>query len=304
MKLSRLGFWTSFEAASLPEAVQVAQRVESLGYGALWMSMSLRRDLLVTASNLLASTQDLIVATGIQATFDRLPSAMAAGQRTLDELSGGRFLLGLGLSHSPIVEGVHGLEYGPPLATMRAYLDAMDRGLDLTAVLGKQVPAGMASATPDRLPRVLAALGPKMLALSGERADGAHPYFMPPEHTHEARRILGPDAWLCPEVKVVLDADASSARAAARAIGAPNIGLENYQKAWRRLGFEDSDFADGGSDRLIDATVAWGSQSDVERFIQRHVDAGANHVCLHFVGTGGELGAIPWKAVEALAPGR
>ena len=200
--------------------MQVAQRVEALGYGTLWMSMSLRRDLLVTASHLLANTHDLIIATAIQATFDRLPSTMAAGQRTLHELFGGRFLLGLGVSHPVIVDELHGLKYGPPLATMRAYLDAMDRGLNPASVLGGKIPTGSASETPHRLPRVLAALGPKMLALSGERADGAHPYFMPPEHTHEARQILGPDAWLCPEVKVVLDEDPSRARAAARSIGA------------------------------------------------------------------------------------
>ena len=304
MELSRFGFWTSFESASLAEAVQVAQRVESLGYGTLWMSMSLRRDLLVTASHLLSNTQDLIVATGIQATFDRLPSTMAAGQRTLYELSAGRFLLGLGVSHPVVVHELYGLEYGPPLATMRAYLDAMDQALNPAAVLGDEVPHLTDGVTPERPPRVLAALGPRMLALSGERADGAHPYFMPPEHTHEARQILGPDAWLCPEVKVVLDEDPSRARAAARAMGAPNIGLENYRKAWRRFGFADADFADGGSDRLIDATVAWGSQASVERFIQRHFDAGATQVCLHFVATGDDFGTIPWKAVEALAAGR
>ena len=304
MELSRLGLWTTFEGASLAEAVQVAQRVESLGYGTLWMSMSLRRDLLVTASHLLANTQDLIIATGIQATFDRRPSTMVQGQRTLDELYGGRFLLGLGVSHPVIVNELHGLEYGPPLTTMRAYLNAMDQGLNPASVLGEEISGITTAVTRDRPLRVLAALGPKMLALSAERADGAHPYFMPPEHTHEARQILGPDKWLCPEVKVVLDEDPSRARAAARMAGAPNIKLENYRKAWRRFGFTDADFADGGSDRLIDATVAWGSQASVERFIQRHFNAGATQVCLHFVAAGHEFGTIPWEAVEAMAPGR
>ncbi|MDE0511897.1 MAG: TIGR03620 family F420-dependent LLM class oxidoreductase [Gammaproteobacteria bacterium] len=302
MDLSRLGFWTTFEGSSLDEAVQVAQRVEALGYGTLWMSMSLRRDLLVTAAHLLANTTDLIVGTAIQATFDRLPSTMVAGQRTLDELSGGRFLLGLGVSHPVVVEKLHGLEYGPPLKTMRAYLDAMDRDLNPAAVFGSDVPAAKTDAPPGRPPRVLAALGPKMLALSGERADGTQPYFMPPEHTREAREILGPDAWLCPEVKVVLEEDPSRAREAARLAGAPNIKLENYHNAWKRFGFTDSDFSDGGSDRLIDATIAWGNQTRVENFIQRHFDAGATQVCLHFVATGDDFGTIPWNAVEALAP--
>ncbi|MDE2930658.1 MAG: TIGR03620 family F420-dependent LLM class oxidoreductase [Chloroflexota bacterium] len=301
MELSKRGFFTSFEGATLDEAVSTAQRVESLGYGVLWMSMSLRRDLLVTASHLLANTENLVVGTAIQATFDRLPSTMVSGQRTLDEMSGGRFLLGLGVSHPVIVDELYGLEYGPPLTTMRNYLDAMDRVPGVEALLGDKV-KNLGGQNTNRLPRVLAALGPKMMALSGERADGAHPYFMPPEHTEEARGILGPDPWLVPEVKVVLDEDPSRARAAARKIGRANIGLPNYQKSWKRFGFTDEDFADRGSDRLIDATVAWGSHADVEAFIQRHVDAGANQVCLHFVASGESFGQIPWDAVEALAP--
>ena len=305
MKLGSLGVWTSLEGMAIPEAIEAAQRIEGLGYSTLWHPMAMQRDLMVLGSLLLGHTDDLILATGIIPIFERAPNVMAAGHRTLDEQSGGRFLLGLGVSHPPIVEGMHGLVYGPPLTAMREYLDQMDRGPDLSALLGDAAPpSDTGPAVQTGPPRVLGALGPKMLALSRDRAQGAHPYFMPPEHTKEAREILGPDALLCPEVKVVFEADASKARAAARAAGAINISLENYRKTWRKYGFEDADFADGGSDRLIDATVAWGKQDDIEKFIQSHLDAGATQVCIQFVNPAGMQAGLAWEAVEALAPGR
>jgi probable F420-dependent oxidoreductase len=162
------------------------------------------------------------------------------------------------------------------------------------------VPAGAAAPSPG--PRVLAALGPKMLALARDRAQGAHPYFMPPEHTRRAREILGPDRWLCPEVKVVLDTDASRARALARAAGVTNISLPNYQRTWRELGFDDRDFAAGGSDRLIDATVAWGDAAAVRAHLDRHFAAGADQVCIHAVGSEGAFAGPHWPTLEALAP--
>jgi len=305
MELSPRAVWASLEGLELPEAIEAAQRIEALGYGALWHPMAMRRDLLLTAATLLQHTRELIVATGILPIFEREPAVMAAGQRSMEELAPGRFLLGLGVSHPPIVEGMHGLVYGPPLTSMRQYLDRMDRGPDFSALLGVPPETGADEAPPQQTgpPRVLAALGPKMLALSRDRAQGAHPYFMPPEHTREAREILGPDAWLCPEVKVVLESDPGRARAAAREAGATNISLENYRKAWRKYGFEDRDFADGGSDRLIDATVGWGECDDIERFLQSHLDAGATQVCIQFVHPAGREAGLHWEAIEALAPG-
>ena len=150
--------------------------------------------------------------------------------------------------------------------------------------------------------RVLAALGPKMLALARDRAMGAHPYFMPPEHTRRAREILGPDRWLCPEVKVVLETDPARARAAARAAGAINIALPNYQREWRQSGFADADFANGGSDRLIDATIAWGDAAAIRKYLDRHFAAGATQVCIHAVGAGGPMSGPNWDVLEALAP--
>lgn len=304
MELGRFGVWASFDGLDLPQAIEAAQRIERLGYSTLWHPMAMRRDLFLAASSLLMNTERLIVATGIMPIFERLPSVMAAGQRTLDEQSGGRFLLGLGVSHPPIVEGIHGLVYGPPLTAMREYLDEMDRGLDFSALTGAPRDPALDEPPVQTGPaRVIGALGPKMLALSRDRAQGAHPYFMPPEHTKEAREILGPDALLCPEVKVVLETDPTRARAAARQIGATNISLENYRKTWRKYGFEDADFAEGGSDRLIDGTVGWGKPVDIERFLQSHLDAGATQVCVQFVNPGGPGAGIDWNAMEALAPG-
>lgn len=304
MQLGKIGIWASVEGLELGPAIETAQRLEALGYSALWHPMAMRRDLFVIAATLLANTQKLILATGIIPTFERIPAVMAAGQRSLDELSGGRFLLGLGVSHPPIVEGMHGLVYGPPVTSMRRYLDAMDRGPDFGALMGapKDPAAASAPIVQTGPPRVLAALGPKMLALSRERAQGAHPYFMPAEHTRDARAILGPDVWLCPEVKVVLETDPRKARDAARAAGAVNISLENYRKTWRRYGFSDADFANGGSDRLIDGLVGWGTAAQIERFVKAHLDAGASQVCIQFVNPNGQNAGLHWEAIEALAP--
>lgn len=304
MELGERAVWASLDGLEIPELIEAAQRIEGLGYSALWHPMAMRRDLMLTAATLLQHTEKLVVATGILPIFEREPAVMAAGQRSMEELYAARFLLGLGVSHPPIVEGMHGLVYGPPLTSMREYLDRMDRGPDFSALLGGPPDPAAAAEPPHQTgpPRVLAALGPKMLALSRDRAQGAHPYFMPPEHTKEARDILGPDRWLCPEVKVVFETDPGRARAAAREAGATNISLENYRKAWRKYGFEDRDFEDGGSDRLIDATVGWGTQAEIERFVQSHLDAGASQVCLQFVHPAGRAAGLHWEAIEALAP--
>jgi probable F420-dependent oxidoreductase len=300
MQLGRLGVWCSLEGQPLAGAVQAAQRIEALGYSALWQPMGLQRDVMVTASLQLAETRRLVVATGIAAIYERAPLLMAAAQRTLAEQSGGRFLLGLGCSHAPFTEQLFGRRYAPPLAAMREYLDRMDAGLG--PLPGTPAAAGPEAPRPET-PRVLAALGPRMLALARERAQGAHPYFMPPEHTRRARRILGPDRWLCPEVKVVLEADPARARALARSAGAVNLGLRNYQRSWLELGFAASDFEGGGSDRLIDATVAWGDLAAVRAHLERHFEAGATQVCIHPIRAGGITAGPCWETLEALAPG-
>ena len=304
MELGERAIWASLENLEEPERIEAARRIEALGYSVLWQPMAMQRDLMVVSSQILAATEKLILATGIIPLFERAPAVMAAGHRTLNEQSGGRFLLGLGVSHPPIVEQMHGLVYGPPLTSMRNYLDAMDRGPDIGVLMGAGEAQRDEAPVQTGPPRVLAALGPKMLALSRDRAQGAHPYFMPPAHTRDAREILGPDPFLCPEVKVVLEADPSKARNAARAAGAVNISLENYRKNWRRYGLEDSDFEAGGSDRLIDATVAWGTETQIEAFLQSHLDAGATQVSIQFVNPEGMAAGLDWRAIEALAPNR
>ena len=296
MQLGRFAVWCSLESEPLARAVEAAERIEALGYSALWQPMSLQRDAMVTSSLQLAATRRLVLATGIATIYERSPLAMAAAQRTLFEQSDGRFLLGLGCSHAPFTEPLFGRAYAPPLAAVREYLDRMDAGLALPGA-----PAARSEAPV--LPRVLAALGPKMLALARDRAQGAHPYFMPPEHTRRAREILGPGPWLCPEVKVVLETDPARARALARSAGAVNLGLRNYQRAWQGLGFAESDYGSGGSDRLIDATVAWGDLAAIRAHLERHLAAGATQVCIHPVHPGGIAAGPAWEVLEALGSG-
>src|SRR5438105_12334016 len=275
MELGKLGVWIGMDGMSAAQAVAFAQRVEERGYGTLWIPESRGRNALVHSSWLLSHTQRLIVATGIANIYARDPMAMANGQRTLAEQSGGRFLLGIGVSHAPTVTGLRGHNYGKPVATMRAYLQAM------------QAAPYLAPDPPERPLTIVAALGPRMMALSGELADGAHPYNVPPEHTAEARGILGAGKLLCPEVWVLLEMDGAKARSAARQALASYLRLDNYVNNWRRLGFGDDDLGGGGSDRFIDANVAWGGEAAIRKRIAEHWEAGADHVCIQAISPAG-----------------
>jgi len=291
MQLSHLGVWYYPDELRISAAIEFAQRVESLGYSALWLPEAGGRDPFVLAGILLGHTSRLIVTTGVANLYARDPMAMKAAQHTLAEASGGRFLLGLGVSHRPLVEDMRGHRYGPPLAAMRDYLERLD-----AAFYSGPAPA-------ERPPRVLAALGPRMLELARERADGAHPYMVPPEHTARARGILGPDALLCSEQKVVLERDPGRARAIARGAAAisAGLGLPNYRRSLARLGYGEAEFEGGLSDRLIDAVVAWGDESALAKRVRAHLDAGATHVCIHPLHP--EDRRVPdWRVIEALAP--
>jgi len=290
MQLGKLGIWAAMDVLSAAEGATFAQRVEAWGYAALWLPESRGRDVLVHSSWLLANTKNLIVAPGIANIYARDAMAMANGQRALAEQSNDRFLLGIGVSHAPTVTGLRGHQYGKPVATMRAYLEAM------------QAAPYLAPDPPARPLTIVAALGPRMMALSGELADGAHPYNVPPEHTAEARRILGPGKLLCPEVWVLLETDAAKARSAARQALAPYMRLDNYVNNWRRLGFGDADLSGGGSDRFIDANVAWGTEDAIRRRIQEHWDAGADHVCIQSINPDGSRRPDE-KVLALLAPG-
>jgi probable F420-dependent oxidoreductase len=260
------------DAFTAAEAAAFAKRVEAWGYGALWFPEAVGRNSLVHAAWLLANTTTLVIATGIANIYARDWVAASSAQKALNEQSGGRFLLGLGVSHSPFVEGFRGQHYGKPVATMRAYLAGMK---DARYV---------APPPPDPPKTVIAALGPQMLALAAEQADGAHPYNVTVEHTAEARTILGPGKFLCPEQMILAETDPVKARSKARSRLANYLSLPNYVNNWKRLGFTDADLADGGSDRLVDAIVAWGDDEAIWARLQAHWDAGADHVCIQALG--------------------
>ena len=289
MKLDKLGVWFFTDGLSASALAEAAGRVEDLGYSALWIPEATGREALTSASWLLSQTQELVIATGIANVYGRDAMAMAAAQKTLDEQSGGRFLLGIGLSHKPLVEGLRGHKVGKPLPFMKSYLEAMKNAL-YTAPASDQ---------PSRT--VIGALHPKMLKLAAEETDGAHPYLVPPEHTAFAREIMGPDAWICVEQKVLLETDATKARETARAALGLYLGLPNYRRSLKRFGFTDEDLDNGGSDKLVDATVAWGNETAIADRIEAHRAAGATHVCIQPVHPGG-LPEPDWRILEAMAP--
>jgi probable F420-dependent oxidoreductase len=271
MQIGKLGVWAATDNLTASKAADFARRVEAWGYGALWIPEGMGREIFSACAWLLANTGALVLASGIANIYARDPLSSAAAQKGLNEQSGGRFLLGLGVSHLPIVEA-RKHAYGKPLATMRAYLQGMAE-------------AEYRSASPPAPPKtVLAALGPKMLELSAELADGAHPYNVPPEHTRRARSILGAGKLLCVEQAAILETNAAEARAIARRFLAFYFSLPNYVDNWRRLGFTDTDFAGGGSDRLIDAVIAWGDEKAIRARLAEHWQAGADHVCVQAVG--------------------
>ena len=290
MQLSPLGVWFFMDRMSAQDAAAAAQRIESLGYSALWIPETVGRDPFAHAAWLLANTKKLVLATGIANVYHREPGVAAQAQKTLAEQSNNRFLLGLGVSHRPLVEGLRGLTYGPPVATMRGYLERM-------------ATAPYASVGPSEAPpTVIAALGPKMLGLARDAAAGAHPYFTSPRHTKMARDVLGSEPWLCVEQKVVLETDATKARALARATARTYQALPNYRNNWLRMGLTEADIDGEGSDAFIDATFALGDAAAIRERIDEHLAAGASHVCIQPVHPGGTAGEIDWHVLEALAP--
>jgi probable F420-dependent oxidoreductase len=289
MELGKLGVWCPTDSLSAGQVKDLAQQVEGLGYSALWYPESRGHEAFSLGSFLLSQTRRLIVATGIANIYARDATTAKQGQHTLAKLSGGRFLLGLGVSHVPLVEGVRGHTYGKPVATMRAYLDGMARAAEFAPKL------------PEPPPTVLAALGPNMVALGAERATGIHPYNVNPEHTAWARQRVGARAWVCVEQMVLLEADPARARAVARKELARYLPMPNYRNTWLRLGFPEEELANGGSDRFIDAIVAWGNAPAIRARIQQHMDAGASHVCIQALHPGGQP-PPDWNALKALAP--
>ena len=289
MEPGKLGVWYYLDGMRANIATATAQRIEALGYSTLWIPESTGRNPFAHAGWLLANTTRLNIATGIASIYHREAGVTLAGQQTLAELSDDRFLLGLGVSHQIMVEGIRNREYAKPLATMRAYLQAMDAA-PYTARRPAVPPA-----------RVIAALGPKMLELARDTCAGAHPFFTSVEHTAIARKILGPNKWLCVEQRVLLDANADTARTTARAVAQRHLALPNYRNNWLSLGFNEADLANGGSDRFIDATCAWGSVDKIKERIATQYAAGASHVCLHPLNPNGRIGDLHWPVLEQLS---
>jgi probable F420-dependent oxidoreductase len=288
MQLGRVGLWT-FQLDLLPASAarEMAAELETLGYPTIWVPEAVNRDPIANCAMLLAATERLVLGTGIASIWSRDAMAMQASHLTLSEAHPDRFVLGLGVSHQPMVDFVKGQHYDRPLTKMSAYLDAMDA-------------APYMSPKPERTTRVLAALGPKMLELAAAKAQGAHPYFVPVEHTAVARAALGTGPLLCPEQAVVLDTDPDRARAAARLHMATYLTLPNYTNNLRRLGWGDDDLADGGSDRLVDAIVAWGDEQAIVERVQAHLDAGADHVAVQVLAE--SFGTVPVDQWRTLAP--
>jgi probable F420-dependent oxidoreductase len=285
-QLNSFGVWQFTDGVSSSEARTMAQRIESLGYSALWVPEAVGRHAFVNSANLLLATDELVIATGIAGIHNRPAWSTKMAATELDELSGGRFVLGLGVSHAPMVT-LRGLDYTKPLTAMRDYLEAIEHAITMT-------PGEMA-------PVVLAALGPKMLELSASRTVGAHPYWTTPEHTAQAREIVGPDAWLCVEQKCILTTDRDIAHARANEQLEMYISLPNYRNNWIRLGFTDDEI-DGRASRFVDAVVAWGDEDAIAARLQEHVDAGASHVCIQAVDVSGDRSRPDWNLLETFAP--
>jgi probable F420-dependent oxidoreductase len=285
-KLDGVGVWSAgLRYGDASAAADAAAELEASGYSALWVP-DVGGDLFGAVGNLLGATSSVTIATGILNLWLRTAEETAQHYHDLTGTHGERFLVGIGISHAPFIDVVvEAGAYKQPLAKTREYLDAID-------ATANPVPADA---------RVLAALGPKMLELSRTRAGGAHPYLATPEHTAVAREVLGEGPLLAPEQGVVLDADPSTARATARLHLAGYLALPNYANNWKRLGFTDEDTAAGGSDRLVDALVAWGDEETVMKRVAEHHAAGADHVCIQVLTD--SPAALPLDLWRRLAPG-
>jgi probable F420-dependent oxidoreductase len=285
MKLGRVGIWSAaLRAHTDPAVSDAAAELEQLGYGTLWFPAGRGARAFEVASTLLGATHQVTVASGIVSIWDTSVAQAEAGSATLDREAPGRFLLGLGVSHAPLVDRHEQGRYQNPLRAMTDYLD------ELTGVAA------------DR--RIVAALGPKMLALAVTESIGTHPYLVTPEITAALRGGAG-DAVVAVEQAVVLETDPVRARAAARDFLAPYLRLPNYVNSWLRNGYGDADVTDGGSDRLVDDLIAWGSLDRIATRVEEHIDAGADHVCLQTLSHGNGLPLAEWRLLaEATINGR
>jgi probable F420-dependent oxidoreductase len=273
MDLGKVGVWTSYRQFGIERAGEAAKVVEQLGYGTWWLGGSPH---VPDVRPILEGTSTLTAATGILNVWINEPAQTAAADAAIREEFGNRFMLGIGIGHREATT-----EYRAPLETMREFLDGLDASPNPPPVDG----------------RCLAALGPKMLDLAGERTAGTHTYFVPVEHTRYARERLGPGKLVAPELACVIESDPVRAKAVARDYAQLYLGLRNYTQGLLRFGFTERDIEDGGSDRLIDAVIPQGSAEQIAEVVRAHFDAGADHVCVQPLGEDG----IPRESWTALA---
>ncbi len=277
--IGRVGIWQGvLDGHPASKVRDVVAEVDEAGWPTMWIPETVSRDPFVSAGILLQASSNLKIATGIASIWARDAMTTNNATITLNEAYDGRFLLGLGVSHHTLTEWVRKHDYSKPLSTMRTYLERMDKSI-FRGVEPAEKPG-----------RVLAALGPKMLELSAELADGAHPYFVPVEHTAVARDAIGADKLLAVEQMVILETDPAKAREIAKKNMAVYLDLPNYTNNLKRLGFTDSDI-EGPSDKLIDAICVWGTLDDIVARVAAHHDAGADHVCVQVLTA--ESGSIP-----------
>jgi probable F420-dependent oxidoreductase len=279
MQLGKLGSWNHVDHLDAEGAAAFAKRCEDWGYSTFWVPEAVGRDPFSLIGYLAAKTSRIIFATGIANIYARDPMLMKAIWKTVSGLAPDRFILGLGVSHTHLVTQQRGHAYGKPVTTMRNYLEAMQKAL----YMGPQPPVDA--------PIVIGALRDGMLSLSATLAQGAHPYNVTPEHTKRARAVMGPAALLIPEQMVLAETNEAKAREIARVQLKMYIRLPNYQKNLEQFGFVAADFENGGSDRLVDGLVCWGTPEKIARHIEAHLAAGANQVCVQAFRRDGRPGA-------------
>ncbi|HVN88585.1 MAG TPA: TIGR03620 family F420-dependent LLM class oxidoreductase [Candidatus Binataceae bacterium] len=290
MDIGKIGIWFFLDGMNAAESVAFAQKVEKLGYGAMWIPEAVGREPFAHSAYLAAHTEKVVFATGIANIWARDPITMSAASKTVAEVSNGRFLLGIGVSHKPLVSNLRGHSYDKPYSYMKDYLPKMKSALYRAPLPKEEVPV------------VIAALHPKMLALAAEQTQGTHTYFVPPEHTAKTRAAIGPKPWICAAQAVILETDATKARAMARTYMKTYVPrLPNYTNNLKNLGWQDKDFENGCSDALVDAIVAWGTADKIRDRIDDHLKAGATHVCILPIRVDNESLPDP-RVMEALAP--
>ena len=287
-RLGRVGVWSfQFDGEPASRERELAAEIEELGFGAIWFPEGFgSKEAFSHAGTLLTATRRITVATGIASVWARDPMAMANGGRALADAHPDRFLLGIGVSHQVRAEGRGHEWHRRPIAKMKHYLDGMDA-------------APHPAVTPDA-PRVLAALGPKMLELARDRASGAHPYFVPVDHTARAREVLGPDRFLAPEQLCVLETDADAARAIGREFMSHYLSLPNYANNLKRFGWTHEDMTPPYPDRFVDALVAWGGEAAIAQRVREHHEAGADHVSIQVLRE--DAAEFPIEELRRLAP--